>query len=91
MNRYTYVPGPKAHLVEDMEGEWVKWDDLVGASNITADEVDSLIKLCSELADLADKFREAYENQKEITRQVWREHGEAMQLLIEKQQLKGKQ
>lgn len=83
MKRYTLQEGCD-HLIEYDTGEFVKWDDLVGASNVSADEVDSLIKLCTELADLADKFRQAYENQKDITRQVWREHGEIVALMAEK-------
>lgn len=83
MKRYTLQEGCD-HLIEYDTGELVKWDDLVGASNVSADEVDSLIKLCTELADLADKFRQAYENQKDITRQVWREHGEIVALMAEK-------
>lgn len=71
MNRYTYVPGPKAHLAEDKAGEWVRYDDVEGIIEAR----DQAIALTKRFDEVVTKYQEALQASFDTTRQVWRELG----------------
>lgn len=71
MNRFTLIPGPRAELVEDDAGEWVRYADV----EAIIEAKDQAIALTRRFDEVVTKYQEALEASFETTRQVWRELG----------------